>query len=76
MIDLTLSICSNAHYAPHSHDGRTYHLITKGEMTVWFPNEQDTSKKVFGVGSRCDVEPGRVHEVVIGDEGCTMVIGE
>jgi len=28
------------------------------------------------VGDRIDVEAGRVHEVRIGSEGCTYVIGE
>ncbi|KAL6871780.1 hypothetical protein J3F83DRAFT_760215 [Trichoderma novae-zelandiae] len=66
----------NSHYAPHSHAGLTTHLIVDGEMTLWYPNEADRSKVTYGVGSRVDVEAGRVHEVWIGSRGCTYVIGE
>ena len=76
MIVLTVPPSRNAHYSPHSHAGVTAHLITKGEMTVWYPNEKDSERKTYGVGERVDVEAGRVHEVIIGKEGCTMVIGD
>lgn len=68
--------CSNSHYAPHSHAGLTTHLIVDGEMTLWYPNEEDRAKVTYGPGSRVDVEAGRVHEVWIGSKGCTYVIGE
>lgn len=45
-------------------------------MTLWYPQEDDNQKQVYGVGSRIDVDAGRVHEVMIGGSGCTMVIGE
>lgn len=45
-------------------------------MTLWYPNEADRKKTTYGVGSRVDVEAGRVHEVWIGSQGCTYVIGE
>lgn len=45
-------------------------------MTITFPEEKDAEKKTFGVGDRVDVQASQVHEVWIGDEGCTMVIGE
>ncbi|EHK16952.1 uncharacterized protein TRIVIDRAFT_42615 [Trichoderma virens Gv29-8] len=66
----------NSHYPPHSHGGLTTHLIVEGEMTLWYPNEADRNKVTYGVGSRVDVEAGRVHEVWIGSQGCTYVIGE
>ncbi|KAL7923407.1 hypothetical protein ACQKWADRAFT_312084 [Trichoderma austrokoningii] len=66
----------NSHYAPHSHGGLTTHLIVDGEMTLWYPNEADAEKVTYGVGSRVDVDAGRVHEVWIGSLGCTYVIGE
>ncbi|KAF3073057.1 hypothetical protein CFAM422_004587 [Trichoderma lentiforme] len=68
--------CRNSHYPPHSHGGLTTHLIIDGEMTLWYPNEADRKKTTYGVGSRVDVEAGRVHEVWIGSQGCTYVIGE
>ncbi|EHK47401.1 uncharacterized protein TrAtP1_012499 [Trichoderma atroviride] len=66
----------NSHYAPHSHSGLTTHLIVDGEMTLWYPDEADRKKATYGVGSRVDVDAGRVHEVWIGSQGCTYVIGE
>ena len=38
--------------------------------------KKDAVKTTYGVGDRIDVEAGRVHEVRIGSEGCTYVIGE
>lgn len=66
----------NAHYPPHSHGGLTTHLVTKGELTLWYPNEDDREKVKYGVGERVDVDAGRVHEVWVGGGGCTYVIGE
>lgn len=46
-------------------------------MTIAFPADPVLpEKKKYGVGERVDVEAGRVHEVWIGSEGCTYVIGE
>jgi hypothetical protein len=45
-------------------------------MTIWYPKEEDREKQTFGAGARVDVDAGKVHEVWISDEGCTMVIGE
>lgn len=68
---------SNAYYRPHSHPGLTTHLIVSGDMTIAFPADPVLpEKKKYGVGERVDVEAGRVHEVWIGSEGCTYVIGE
>lgn len=67
---------SNAHYSPHSHGGLTTHLILKGQLTIIYPNDVQPEKKTFSVGDRIDVEAGRVHEVWMGAEGCTYVIGE
>ncbi|KAK2608467.1 hypothetical protein QQS21_003037 [Conoideocrella luteorostrata] len=66
----------NAHYPAHSHSDLTTHLIVSGELTLWYPNEPDRAKVTYGAGSRVDVNAGRVHEVWIGDKGCTYVIGE
>lgn len=66
----------NAYYPPHSHDGLTTHLILKGELTITYPEDKEPEKKTYGVGDRIDVEAGRVHEVWMGKEGCTYVIGE
>lgn len=66
----------NAHYAPHSHDGLTTHLIRRGSLTITYPRDEKPSRETFGVGCRLDVGAGRVHEVWMGDEGCEYVIGE
>jgi hypothetical protein len=66
----------NAHYSPHSHQGLTTHLIIKGQLTITYPKEKDSEKKTYGVGDRIDVDADRVHEVWVGPEGCTYVIGE
>lgn len=67
---------SNAHYSPHSHSGLTTHLILRGELTITYPNDMNRTKTTYSVGDRIDVEAGRIHEVWMGDEGCTYVIGE
>ena len=45
-------------------------------MTLWYPNEADREKRTYGPGSRIDVDADRVHEVWVGAQGCTYVIGE
>lgn len=66
----------NAHYPPHTHAGLTTHLITNGDMALWYPDDPSPEKITFGVGARVDVDAGRVHQVQIGSRGCTYVIGE
>jgi len=67
----------NAHYQPHCHDGLTTHLILTGTFTVTYPNDEPLGKKeTFGPGARIDVPARKIHEVWMGDEGCTYVIGE
>ncbi|EPQ58866.1 hypothetical protein GLOTRDRAFT_33434 [Gloeophyllum trabeum ATCC 11539] len=67
---------ANAHYAPHTHPGITTHLILSGTFTVTYPDKPDAQKETFGPGARIDVPAGQLHEVWIGEEGCTYVIGE
>lgn len=66
----------NAHYAPHSHSGLTTHLILNGELTITYPQDESPKKETFGPGVRLDVDAGRQHEVWIGPQGCTYIIGE
>ncbi|KAH9889245.1 hypothetical protein F4778DRAFT_398085 [Xylariomycetidae sp. FL2044] len=68
----------NAHYPPHSHAGLTTHKILDGQLTIAYPQDdaRPQDKTTYGVGDRVDVDAGRVHEVWIGDRGCTYVIGE
>lgn len=66
----------NAHYSPHSHTGLTTHLILKGSLTITYPQDEKPERITYGVGDRIDVDAGRQHEVWIGSEGCTYVIGE
>jgi hypothetical protein len=54
----------------------TTHLILSGELTITYPRDANPEKTTYGVGDRIDVDAGRVHEVWIGKEGCTYVIGE
>lgn len=66
----------NAHYTPHSHRSLTTHLILEGALTITYPKDERPARETFGAGARIDVEAGRVHEVWMGKEGCTYVIGE
>ncbi|KAK5127196.1 hypothetical protein LTR85_008558 [Meristemomyces frigidus] len=66
----------NAHYPPHTHSGLTTHLILKGQLTVTYPDDAEPKKETFGPGGRLDVDAKRRHEVWMGGEGCTYVIGE
>ncbi|KAJ3719465.1 hypothetical protein FB446DRAFT_643972 [Lentinula raphanica] len=65
-----------AHYPPHSHATRTTHLILQGEFIITYPKDTHPSKETFGPGAQIDVEADRVHEVWIGEGGCTYVVGE
>jgi hypothetical protein len=67
---------SNSYYSPHKHSGVTTHLVLSGELTVSYPDDAQPAKETIGVGGRFDVEAGRRHEVWVGSEGCTYVIGE
>lgn len=67
---------SNAYYGPHSHGGLTTHLILGGELTITYPKDANPTKTTYTAGDRLDVDAGRVHEVWMGKEGCTYVIGE
>ena len=67
---------SKAHYTPHSHRGLTTHLILRGELTITYPEDDKPEKTTHGVGERIDVAARRIHEVWMGREGCTYVIGE
>jgi len=51
-------------------------LILNGSLTITYPREENAEKVTYGVGDRIDVDAGKVHEVWIGPEGCTYVIGE
>ncbi|KAK0729747.1 hypothetical protein B0H67DRAFT_477091 [Lasiosphaeris hirsuta] len=67
----------DAYYPPHSHAGLTTHLILSGGLTIAYPpDDTNKTRTTYGVGDRIDVAAGRVHEVWIGGEGCTYVIGE
>jgi hypothetical protein len=45
-------------------------------MIVRFPDDPSPKKETFGPGARIDIGVKRKHEVWIGEEGCTSVIGE
>jgi hypothetical protein len=68
----------NAYYPPHTHSTITTHLIVKGQLTIAYPDTSKAAegKTTHGVGARIDVPAGKVHEVWIGSEGCSYVIGE
>jgi hypothetical protein len=66
----------NAHYPPHKHSGETTHLILNGSLTYTYPNDPEAKKETLGAGGRWDVDANKVHEVWVGKEGCTYVIGE
>ncbi|KAH0356038.1 hypothetical protein KCU83_g1493, partial [Aureobasidium melanogenum] len=66
----------NAHYPPHKHAGVTTHLVLKGSLTLSYPDDPNPKKEQCNVGDRFDVDANKRHEVWIGPEGCTYVIGE
>ncbi|KAI1181085.1 hypothetical protein F4777DRAFT_573159 [Nemania sp. FL0916] len=66
----------NKHYKPHRHSGLATHLILDGQLTITYPKDENPTKTTHTVGDRVDVEARRVHEVWIGPQGCTMVLGE
>lgn len=72
----TWSDSPNAHYPPHSHASVTTHLILKGQLTITYPKDENPTRQTLGVGERWDVDANKVHEVWVGSEGCTYVIGE
>ncbi len=41
-----------------------------------YPDDATPTRETLGVGSWWDVEADRKHEVWVGKEGCTYVIGE
>ncbi|KAK6358435.1 hypothetical protein TWF730_007768 [Orbilia blumenaviensis] len=63
----------NEYYPPHRHATATTHLIVSGSLTIRYPqHESDPRKKTtHGVGERVDVGQNVLHEVWIGDDGCT-----
>ncbi|ERS99529.1 hypothetical protein HMPREF1624_04731 [Sporothrix schenckii ATCC 58251] len=67
----------NSYYRPHKHAGPTTHLILRGQLTIAYPDAPGAATKTtLGVGDRWDVPAGMSHEVWVGPEGCTYVIGE
>ncbi|KAL1888309.1 hypothetical protein Sste5346_009634 [Sporothrix stenoceras] len=67
----------HTYYRPHNHAGLTTHLILRGQLTIAYPDAADAAAKTtYGVGERLDVPAGMRHEVWVGPEGCTYVIGE
>ncbi len=68
----------NAYYKPHAHDGLTTHLLLKGSIEVGLPEKmgEEGEKGRHGLGERVDIPPNTAHEVWVGSEGATMVIGK
>ncbi|KAI1109672.1 hypothetical protein F5Y14DRAFT_455761 [Nemania sp. NC0429] len=58
------------------HSGLATHLIVDGQLTITYPKDENPTKTTYSAGARVDVDAGRVHEVWIGPQGCTMVLGE
>ncbi|KAI7461829.1 hypothetical protein KC351_g16625 [Hortaea werneckii] len=66
----------NSHYPSHSHSGVTTHLVLKGSLTAVYPDDPESEKKTYSVGETWEVPAKKKHEVWVGPEGCTYVIGE
>jgi hypothetical protein len=41
-----------------------------------YPDDANATKETLAVGERWDVDAKKMHEVWVGPEGCTYVIGE
>lgn len=54
-----------AHYALHTHETDTTHIILVGEMTF----AQNGQSKVYRAGDKLDVAAGVVHEAKMGPQG-------
>jgi hypothetical protein len=67
---------SNHHYSSHSHNVLTTHLIVNGQFAITYPKDANPTRTTYYMGDRVDVDAYRLHEVWVGPQGCTMVIGE
>lgn len=54
----------------------TTHLVLTGSLTYTYPEDKEPKRVTVGPGDRWDVDANRIHEVWVGGEGCTYVIGE
>lgn len=54
----------------------TTHLVLTGSLTYTYPEDNEPKRVTVGPGDRWDVDANRIHEVWVGGEGCTYVIGE
>ncbi len=59
-------------YPEHSHEEKIAFYVTDGSVTV----EMRGVEKIINVGERIDVPPNVPHSVVVGNEGCIVIIGE
>lgn len=76
MLDRADVQAAKAYYPPHDHPTLTTHLILSGTFIVGYPENPELEKTVYKSGARVDIDAGKVHEVWMGEEGCTYVIGE
>ena len=65
-----------AYYPPHTHAGKTTHVVLAGGLTYAYPDDSNSKKETAGPGDVWDVDANKRHEVWVGDKGCTYVIGE
>lgn len=59
-------------YEAHEHVGRVSFYITSGDLIIDFGGK----KKNFKAGDRVDVEIGVRHSAVVGEKGCSFIVGE
>lgn len=56
----------------HTHNNLTCHVVIDGEIEITSGGKTRKYKK----GERFDVPPGEAHSAVVGDSGCTYILGE
>ena len=61
-----------AYYPEHSHANVTCHYVLHGEITI----TSGGNTRTFTRGERFDVPAGEIHTAVVGDQGCTYILGE
>lgn len=61
-----------ATHPPHTHAGRTAHVVLEGEIAVTAVG----TTRTYAAGQRFDVRAGQVHAAVAGARGCTYIVGE
>lgn len=59
-------------YHSHEHAGKVSFFVEEGDLVMNFPHQSF----LYRAGDRVDVPPGVPHTAVIGERGCSYIVGE